>query len=138
MSIVLGWLRTLFKRRPSERILLGIRGERCAARFLKKHGYEILRRNFRTRMGEIDLIAREGHVLVFVEVKSRREGIPGAAEASVDKKKQRSLSKTALFFLRATGLDHLDCRFDVVTVEFYRNREPSIQVIKDAFSLPYR
>jgi len=77
-------------------LLLGVRGEKTAARFLRRKGYEILRRNFRTRFGEIDIIARDGHTLVFVEVKSRMEGIPGSAGASVGLKKQRSLSKAAL------------------------------------------
>jgi len=136
MSFVFKWVEALFGRRKNRRALLGVRGEKTAARFLKRKGYEILRRNFRTRFGEIDIIDRDGHTLVFVEVKSRREGIPGAAEASVGAKKKRSLSKAALFFLQASGLDKMDCRFDVVTVEFFRRNQPRISLIRDAFQLP--
>ena len=115
---------------------IGKQGEEIAVEFLKKQGYRILERNWTTKFGEIDIIARDGHTLVFVEVKTRFEGIAGSAEASIDYRKRRSISRTALFFLQATGFDHLDCRFDVVTVEFCRRGQPRIEHIEDAFRVP--
>src|SRR5690348_2345389 len=80
---------------------LGDRGERAAARYLRKQGMRIIVRGHRTALGEIDLIARDGDTLVFVEVKARRRGEPAEA---VDREKQRRITLTALQFLRAHGL----------------------------------
>src|SRR5271168_5306249 len=87
---------------------LGDRGEREAARFLRRKGLRILTRGYRTNQGEVDLIARDGNVVVFVEVKSRREGVPAEA---VTLEKQRRLTLAALHFLRRNNLLEHSCRF---------------------------
>jgi putative endonuclease len=111
--------------------LLGNRGERAAARYLRRRGLRVLARGYRTRHGEIDLIARDGDTLVFVEVKARRRGVP--AEAVTDEK-QRRITLAALHFLRKHGLLEVRCRFDVVAIVWPDGRgEPEIQHIPNAF-----
>jgi putative endonuclease len=110
---------------------LGDRGEREAARHLKRKGFKILLRGYRITQGEIDLIARDGDVLVFVEVKSRRQGAPAEA---VTPEKQRRLSLAALHFLKQHGLLDQRCRFDVVAIVWPEGREPrSIEHLTNAF-----
>ncbi len=81
--------------------MLGERGERAAARHLKRQGMRILLRRYQTEQGEIDLIARDGDILVFVEVKARRQGVP---VESVTLEKQRRLTNVAFQFLRKYNL----------------------------------
>jgi putative endonuclease len=111
--------------------LLGDRGERAAARYLRRRGLRVLARGYRTRYGEIDLIARDGDTLVFVEVKARRRGVPAEA---VTAEKQRRITLAALHFLRKHGLLEVRCRFDVVAIVWPDGRgEPEIQHIQSAF-----
>lgn len=103
--------------------------EKKAAAFLEQKGLVIISRNFCCRGGEIDLIARDGKYLVFVEVRYRRTEKSGSARASVDRKKQRRISNAARFYLLRYGYgDSADCRFDVVAFEGER-----IYWIKNAF-----
>jgi putative endonuclease len=111
--------------------LLGDRAERAAAAFLRKQGMRILSRGYRTGQGQIDLIARDRDVVVFVEVKARRRGVPAEA---VTLEKQRRLTLAALHFQRKYGL--LDCpaRFDVVSVLWPDDQgQPAIEHIPNAF-----
>jgi putative endonuclease len=95
---------------------LGEVGEAAAARFLERRGLVILARNLRSRLGEIDLLARDGRTLVFVEVKARR-GSPGdPPEAAVNARKRARLARLALGYLAARRLGERSCRFDVVGV----------------------
>lgn len=111
--------------------LLGDRGEREAARFLKRQGLRVLARSYRTARGEIDLIAREGDVLVFVEVKTRRAGVPAEA---VTPEKQRRLTLAALHFLKRHHLLECRSRFDVVAIVWPDDRgQPAIEHVRDAF-----
>ena len=111
--------------------LLGDRGEREAASLLRRRGLRVLRRGFRTKHGEIDLIAREGDVLVFVEVKTRRRGDPAEA---VTVEKQRRLTLAALEFLKRHGLLEHRCRFDVVSVLWPDDDgAPTLEHYRDAF-----
>ena len=111
--------------------LLGDRGERAAARYLRRRGLRVLARGYRTRYGEIDLIARDGDTLVFVEVKARRRGVPAEA---VTAEKQRRITLAALHFLRRYGLLEVRCRFDIVAIVWPDGRgEPEIQHIPNAF-----
>jgi putative endonuclease len=111
--------------------LLGERGERCAARYLRRHGLRVLQRGYRTKLGEIDLIARESDTLVFVEVKSRRRGVPAEA---VTVEKQRRLTLAALHFLRRHRLLDERSRFDVVAIVWPDDRRPpEIEHIRNAF-----
>jgi putative endonuclease len=112
--------------------LLGDQGEREAARYLRRHGLRILARSYRTSWGEIDLIAREGDTLVFVEVKARRQGMPAEAVTPV---KQRRLTLAALHFLKRYGLLETRSRFDVVAIVWPDQTKglPQIDHIRDAF-----
>jgi putative endonuclease len=94
----------------------GDAGEERAARFLARHGLAILHRNYRTRMGEIDLVARDGDVLVFVEVRLRADGRFGGAAASIGVAKQRRIAAAARAYLQRLGREPR-CRFDVVILE---------------------
>ncbi len=110
---------------------LGDRGEREAARFLKRLGVRVLMRGYRTGQGEVDLICRDGETLVFVEVKARRTGQPAEA---VTPEKQRRLTLAALHFLKTHDLLEQRCRFDVVAIVWPEGRRPaSIEHFRDAF-----
>jgi putative endonuclease len=111
--------------------LLGQRGERAAARYLKRRGLRVLLRGYRTKLGEIDLIAREGDTLVFIEVKARRQGVPAEA---VTPEKQRRLTIAAHQFLRRYRLFNVRSRFDVVAIVWPDDRSPPrIEHIRNAF-----
>jgi putative endonuclease len=111
--------------------LLGDRGERAAARFLKRKGLRIVVRGYRTRFGEIDLIARDGDTLVFIEVKARRQGVPAEA---VTLEKQRRITLAALAFLRKHDLLDVRSRFDIVAIVWPDDRgKPLIEHIPNAF-----
>jgi putative endonuclease len=116
--------------------VLGDRGERAAARYLRRRGLRVITRGYRTALGEIDLIARDGDTLVFVEVKTRRAGLPAEA---VTAEKERRLTLTALQFLRRYRLLEQRCRFDVVAVVWPDAAgSPTIQHIVNAFEPPGR
>lgn len=95
---------------------LGSRGEEAAALYLKRHGYEILERNFRVPAGEIDIVAGIGNILVFAEVKTRRSGKCGQPAQAVDYRKQQKIIMAAKWYLRQRHLEECPCRFDVLEV----------------------
>ena len=111
---------------------LGKAGEEAAVQFLRQHGYRILERNYRCRFGEIDLIARDGRMLAFVEVKTRRSQTYGPAAAAVTLQKQRHLIKASQAYLIHRKKADEFCRFDVVTVAMDA-QQSYIELIKDAF-----
>ena len=119
-----------------ERIALGRLGEELASRRLRKLGYEILETNYRCPLGEIDLVAREGDVLVFVEVKTRRNRPLAEAKEAVHKRKQGQLSRVALAYLKSKNLWGTKARFDVVAIGVGEEKE-EIEIIRDAFELAY-
>lgn len=96
---------------------LGERGERAAAEHLLREGYEILHRNYRFGRGEIDLIARKGGTVVFVEVKARSSESYGAPEEAVTPGKVRRIRRIASAWMAVRRLSECDCRFDVIAVE---------------------
>jgi putative endonuclease len=114
-----------FRRTPAQ--LAGGEAELRAAAYLASRGLAILARNFRTRLGEIDVIAREGEVLVFVEVRMRSDGHFGGALESVTPRKQRRIAAAANLYLRQFPRAPR-CRFDVVTLQ-----DGDIRWIKAAF-----
>ena len=114
----------------------GERGENLAVWYLKKNGYKIIEQNYRNRMGEIDIIAREKKTIVFVEVKSRRSIRYGSPKWAVTPKKQRKISMVALYYLKATKQSDAKARFDVVAITSNRD-EPQIEIVKNAFDLAY-
>ncbi|MEW6101002.1 MAG: YraN family protein [Candidatus Omnitrophota bacterium] len=117
-----------------ENLVLGRRGEDIAANFLLQNGYKILERNYRTRLGEIDIIAREKDTLAFIEVKTRNSEDFGPPKAAVLKNKQMQLAKSALVFLKERGFMDKRARFDVVSV-LCIEAGVKLELIKDAFEL---
>jgi putative endonuclease len=118
------------------RRVTGIKGEEEAARFLARCGYAILDKNVRTRAGEIDLVAREGKTLVFVEVKTRRDLEGDPPQAAVNTRKQNRLGKLAHGYLKLKRLREMSCRFDVVSIIV--NDEGGVKAIRhipNAFSV---
>jgi len=97
---------------------LGERGEALAAEFLRSRGYSILHRRFRAGRGDIDIIAREGRTIVFVEVKTRGTGLYGEPEEAVTAEKVRRIRRIATAFLSRRRLQECDCRIDIVGVTF--------------------
>ncbi len=118
---------------------LGDKGERLAARYLRRLGYKILARRYRTAMGEIDLIARDGACIVFVEVKTRRSDVAGQPHEAVDAYKQAQLTRLALAFLKRFRLLEKPARFDVVSIVWEgAGAEPQIVHFRNAFEPPGR
>ena len=110
---------------------LGRRGEALAARELRRRGYVILERRWRCRIGEIDIVALDGEVLVVVEVKARSRTDYGPPIDAVDRDKRRKLEKLARAYLQAKKLD-LSLRFDLVGVTFFAGERPRVDVFPDA------
>ena len=131
----MAWLQTLFKSAP-ERDALGDRGENMAARYLRNLGYKIIVRNFRCNLGEIDIVARDGKTLVFVEVKTRALDEP-APEDQVNGFKQHQLTKAAKFYLSRYGIPQPPARFDVVAVVWPEGRDPQIRHTPHAFEATF-
>ncbi|MGG1520095.1 YraN family protein [Paenibacillus oryzisoli] len=119
----------------NHRKTLGKQGEALAAVYLQEHGSQIVAANWRCRSGEIDLIALEQQTLLFVEVRTRRAtGRFGSAAESVDFRKQAKVRETAQMYLHYKRQYECPVRFDVVTVEFFADREePVLTHIKGAF-----
>ena len=113
----------------------GNRGEEIAIGELTRRGYRIIERNYRCRLGEVDVIAVKEGTIVFVEVKTRRSDDYGSPEMSVTARKQRQLVKVALSYLQHRNLLDRDARFDVVAVEF-GSAADRVTIIKDAFEVP--
>ena len=133
-------LRNLFKRNSSRllpHLELGARGEKAAANHLRRRGYKILVRNFRSGKAEIDIVARHKDWLVFVEVKTRETEQFGAPSEAVNREKQRNLSKAALDYLRLLGNPRIHFRFDIVEVVMSDNAKnpDDIRLIQNAFDL---
>jgi putative endonuclease len=114
----------------------GKKAEDLAVRHLKRQGYKILARNYRTRAGEIDIIARDGHTLVFIEVKGRQSVRFGSAKAAVTRPKQRQVAKVALWYLKETDQMGVKARFDVVAVTRQAG-EIAVEIVRNAFPLSY-
>ena len=119
-----------------ERIALGRFGEDLARKQLKECGYRILTTNYRCPFGEIDVIARDGDVLVFVEIKTRKNKSLGLVKETVNIRKQRQISKVALAYMKSHNLWGSKARFDVVAVGLL-DGEKEIEIIKNAFELAY-
>lgn len=115
---------------------LGDRGENLAARYLRERGYKILLRNFRCPLGEIDIVARDGRTLVFVEVKTRTEDDP-LPEDQVNPFKQHQLTKAGKYYLGRYGVPQPPSRFDVIAVVWPDGREPVIRHTPHAFEATF-
>ncbi len=111
---------------------LGRRGERAAEKHLRRIGYRIVARNFRAAGAEIDLVAVDGDILVFVEVKTRRSRAAGAPEEAVDERKQKRMRRAAEFFARRSRADDFTMRFDLVAIDASGKRL-EIELLRNAF-----
>jgi len=120
---------------------LGAKGEEIAVRYLKSRGYRIIERNYRIRLGEIDIIAEQGNNLVFIEVKTRSGTHFGSPFDSITIQKQMQLSKVALEYINKQGCNNRPARFDVVGIEFQVGgntfQEAVIKLLQNAFDLCY-
>ena len=114
---------------------LGAQGEKTAVDFLKEKGYNILARNYKTKLGEIDIVAYDKGTLVFVEVKARQSQKYGLPYEAVSRIKQRRISKAAVWFLKENNLLNKKARFDVVSVAYPEEDKPKLDLFKNAFEL---
>jgi putative endonuclease len=114
------------------RQLLGESGETLACRELERRGYAILERRYRSKVGEIDIVARQGDVTVFVEVKARVGADYGGGAAAVTPSKQRRIALVALEYVARNRLFDRPCRFDVVVVDV-SSGAPVVEVMTSAF-----
>ncbi len=112
----------------------GQRGESLAAAYLEAQGYQILQRNYRCPLGELDLVAREGEYLVFVEVKCRTSWRFGHPAEAVGYSKRKRLERLGSYFLRQYRMENQPCRFDVVAVLLSRG-EASVELFRNAFGV---
>ncbi len=111
----------------------GREAENLAQRYLQEAGLQLLEQNFNCRVGEIDLVMREGNTTVFVEVRYRHKSTYGSAVESVDYRKQKKLINTALFYLQNhKSLNNKPCRFDVMAITSQKGNS-EIEWIKNAF-----
>jgi putative endonuclease len=112
---------------------LGAAGESVAAEFLRRLGCLIIEANVRSRLGEIDLVAQDGGVVVFVEVKGNRGGRYGAPEEMVTPAKQRRLTRLALWYLQRRGWLGRPARFDVIAVDWDSAGAKGVRHFPNAF-----
>ena len=136
---VLAWPLREFRAVPRlDRISLGKAAEDLACRELRRRGYEILARRYRTRIGEIDIIARDGPTVVFVEVKGRTSTRFGSPDEAVNSRKQGRIGLLASDFLARRGWFDCACRFDVVAVQFRDDGRTGVEVLSGAFDFAPR
>lgn len=135
------WILSHVRHTPhrAHHLKVGEWGEGCAAKFLKRQGFSIVGRNVRpNRHDELDIVAREGRYLVFVEVKTRKRGSPGRPSEAVGRTKQRSLLRGAASFLKQAHYPDLVYRFDIVEVVGAPEDAlaPEITLLRNAFPFP--
>lgn len=109
-------------------------GEDMAERFLRRHGYKILSKNWRCAMGEIDVVAQEKEFTVFIEVKTRKSMAFGPGYMSINPAKQLKLIKLAQAYLKRYGLIDKPCRIDIISIDMAQDDSVmNVELIKDAF-----
>jgi putative endonuclease len=113
----------------------GQEGEAAAEQYLRHKGYRIVARNLRSPLGELDLVAEDGRVLVFVEVKARRTGAFGGAIYAVHQRKQEKLIQLAALYLARHHIKDRLCRFDVVLLQGVGDGPAQIEHIQNAFEV---
>jgi len=114
---------------------VGQEGESTAEQYLRQKGYRIVGRNLRSSVGELDLVAEDGQVLVFVEVKARRTGAFGGAIHAVHQRKQEKLIQLAALYLARHHIKDRLCRFDVVLLQGVGTLPTQIEHIQNAFEV---
>ena len=115
------------------RITLGKKGENLATDYLKQQGLSIVEQNYRQKTGEIDIIARDGNCLVFVEVKTRNSVQYGMPYEAVTARKQMQISKTALDYLTRNKLADQAARFDVISIIMKKDGKAEIEHLPNCF-----
>ena len=113
-------------------------GEEHAAVFLKQKGYTVIEKNYRQPCGEIDIIARDGETLVFIEVKTRRTTSFGSPFEAITDRKKRQIARTAQDYLCRKKQTNKPARFDVIGIVLLKGQEPHIEIIKNAFDMPFK
>lgn len=116
----------------TERMRMGQVSEELVARELVRRGYNLVARNFRTRRGELDIVARRASEMVVVEVRSRRNDRGGEALDSVQAGKRQKVRRTAEWFLSRRPVDYREVRFFMATVNWVGD-QPTLEIIEDAF-----
>lgn len=111
---------------------IGRKCEDIASLWLINNGFEIVARNFRSRHGEIDIIAKESDILCFIEVKARGSNRLASGAYAINARKQKCIIQTARYYLHITGKEDLSMRFDVIIMD-QDGKELSIELIRDAF-----
>jgi putative endonuclease len=118
---------------------VGAKGEKLAAKFLKRKGYKVIQRNYKCKLGEIDIVAEHDGTIVFVEVKTRQTQEFGPPQYAVTAAKRGQISKVALSYIRDKKMVDQSCRFDVIGITFQsESHKPEIDHIENAFQLSRR
>ncbi|OQX87410.1 YraN family protein [candidate division KSB1 bacterium 4484_87] len=117
---------------PDNHANVGKLGEKLASDYLKNKGYKIIKRNYRFGHGEIDIIAEKDGILIFVEVKTKKFGDFGDPIYWITRRKQRQIAKIAQAYLYEKEIEHMDCRFDVIVLQ-WEDGTYKIDHIEDAF-----
>lgn len=112
---------------------IGKEGEEIAAKFLTEKGFEIVERNYQYGHGEIDIVANDKEILVFVEVKTRLNLEYGEPEYAINKKKIQQIKKMAELYLFDKEISEADCRFDVIAILLDNKSNPKITHYENAF-----
>jgi putative endonuclease len=115
------------------RFSFGERGEAAACEFLKKNGYEILEKNYKCKLGEIDVIARRRGRLAFIEIKTRASDQFGTPQEAVNLPKQEKIFKVAQWYLKEKRVVKVPISFDVVAILWEKGQPPEMRLITDAF-----
>ncbi len=121
-----------------EKLIFGKRGEDIASSFLEKNNYKIIAKNYKTRLGEVDIIAKDREVFCFIEVRARRNSSFCMPEESIVSRKQTQISKAALSYIRMHQLEDRPARFDIIAVLIQEDGGIKINHIKNAFELDAR
>ncbi len=110
-------------------------GLALAGKILKKKGYKILKRNYISKYGEIDIVAYDRGTISFVEVKTRQSESYGPPELAVTKEKRKRIVRTALNYLAINQIEDTDCRFDVVSILYKEgDNKPDVELFESAFT----
>lgn len=131
--------KNLSEKRKTTAGSIGALGEEAAVKTLRKYGYRIVERNFKTKMGEIDIIAKDGEYTCFIEVKLRKRNDFGTPADAIDSAKRRRIINTAMLYAKMKNIYDTPMRFDAVLINADtvdgRLENVSIEVVKDAFRL---
>lgn len=118
---------------------IGFEGEKLAAKYLKRKGYKIVQTNYRCKLGEIDIVAEQNKIIVFVEVRTKHSEKLGLPQYSVNTAKKGQISRAALCYIKEKKIVDQTCRFDVIAITFPSDsKEPRFEHIENAFELSRR